>query len=150
MGPLLSHSRATNNVATSIGRRSSASDPCLPLAGRRCGRPFRPCRAGRSQDAGRANVAARVQPEGAIFLNPIQKYAWTDGALFQIYTAPGQVTDTALREGEEIVGPGSIAAGDTVRWIIGDTQSGAGASRRAHILVQPTRSDIVKNLGASL
>src|SRR3546814_20489689 len=72
---------------------------------------------------GRANDAARVQPDRATFLNAIQKYAWADGALFQIYTAPGQVTDIALQEGEEIVGPGPVAAGDTVRWIIGDRKS---------------------------
>ena len=95
---------------------------------------------------GRANDAARVQPERATFQGAIQKYAWSDGALFQIYTAPGQVTDIALQEGEELVGPGPVAAGDTVRWIIGDTLSGAGASRRVHILVKPTRPDIMTNL----
>ena len=36
--------------------------------------------------------------------------------------------------------------GDTVRWIIGDTLSGAGATSRVHILVKPTRSDIATNL----
>jgi type IV secretion system protein VirB9 len=95
---------------------------------------------------GRANDAARVQPERSTFQGAIQKYAWADGALFQIYTAPGQVTDIALQEGEELVGPGPVAAGDTVRWIIGDTLSGAGASRRVHILVKPTRPDIMTNL----
>lgn len=95
---------------------------------------------------GRANDAARVQPERATFQGAIQKYAWADGALFQIYTAPGQVTDIALQEGEELVGPGPVAAGDTVRWIIGDTLSGAGTARRVHILVKPTRPDIMTNL----
>lgn len=95
---------------------------------------------------GRANDAARVQPGRATFINAIQTYAWADGALFQIYTAPGQVTDIALQEGEELVGPGPVAAGDTVRWIIGDTLSGAGATRRVHILVKPTRPDIMTNL----
>ena len=99
----------------------------------------------RSQ-VGRANDAARVQPERATFLNAIQKYAWAEGALFQVYTAPGQVTDIALQEGEELVGPGPVAAGDTVRWIIGDTVSGSGASRRVHILVKPTRPDITTNI----
>src|SRR3546814_19957114 len=31
-------------------------------------------------------------------------------------------------------------------WIIGDTVSGAGAARRVHILVKPTRADIRTNL----
>lgn len=95
---------------------------------------------------GRANDAARVQPERTTFLNAIQKYAWAEGALFQIYTSPGQVTDIALQEGEELVGPGPVAAGDTVRWIIGDTLSGEGGARRVHILVKPTRPDIMTNL----
>src|SRR3546814_10707457 len=98
------------------------------------------------QSVGRANDAARVEPERATFLNAIQKYAWAEGALFQVYAAPGQVTDIVLQEGEELVGPGPVAAGDTVRWIIGDTVSGSGSSRRVHILVKPTRADIMTNL----
>lgn len=98
------------------------------------------------QNVGRANDAARVQPDRATFLNAIQKYAWAEGALFQVYASPGQVTDIVLQEGEELVGPGPVAAGDTVRWIIGDTVSGSGASRRIHILVKPTRADIMTNI----
>src|SRR3546814_12504453 len=49
-------------------------------------------------------------------------------------------------EGEELVGPGPVAAGDTLRWIIGDTVSGSGAGRRVHILVKPTRADIMTNI----
>ena len=95
---------------------------------------------------GAANAAARVQPVRDGFLNSIQQYPWTDGALYQVYTAPGQVTDIALQEGEALVGPGPVAAGDTVRWIIGDTISGSGATARVHILVKPTRPDIATNL----
>ncbi|MCZ4340329.1 P-type conjugative transfer protein TrbG [Sphingomonadaceae bacterium G21617-S1] len=95
---------------------------------------------------GAANAAARVQPVRDGFLNAIQQYPWTDGALYQIYTAPGQVTDIALQEGEQLVGPGPVAAGDTVRWIIGDTISGSGSAARVHILVKPTRPEIATNL----
>lgn len=94
----------------------------------------------------RANAAARVEPQGADWLNAIQRYPYADGALYQVYAAPGKVTDIALQAGEELVGPGPVAAGDTVRWIIGDTVSGAGKTRRIHILVKPTRSDIATNL----
>src|SRR3546814_17775704 len=55
-------------------------------------------------------------------------------------------TDIGLQEGEQLVGPGPVASGDTVRWIIGDTVSGAGARRRVHLLVKPTRSDIMTNM----
>ena len=40
----------------------------------------------------------------------------------------------------------TVASGDTVRWIIGDTESGAGATKRIHILVKPTRPDLLTNL----
>ncbi len=95
---------------------------------------------------GDANAAARIQPVRDGFLNAIQQYPWTDGALYQVYTAPGQITDIALQEGEQLVGPGPVAAGDTVRWIIGDTVSGSGATARVHILVKPTRPDLATNL----
>jgi type IV secretion system protein VirB9 len=95
---------------------------------------------------GAANAAARVQPAQGGFINAIQQYPWVPGALYQVYTAPGQVTDIALQEGEQLVGPGPVAAGDTVRWIIGDTISGNGPTARVHILVKPTRPDLATNL----
>ncbi|QMW21610.1 P-type conjugative transfer protein TrbG [Sandaracinobacteroides saxicola] len=98
------------------------------------------------QRVGAANAAARVQPVRAGFINAIQQYPWTEGALYQVYAAPGQVTDIALQEGEQLVGPGPVAAGDTVRWIIGDTISGSGPATRVHILVKPTRPDLSTNL----
>jgi len=56
------------------------------------------------------------------------------------------VTDIALQEGEQLVGSGQVAAGDTVRWIIGDTESGTAAAWKVHILVKPTRLDVITNL----
>jgi P-type conjugative transfer protein TrbG len=93
-----------------------------------------------------ANGAARVQPSRAGYLNAIQVYPFSEGALYQIYAAPGEITDVALEPGEQLVGSGPVAAGDTVRWIIGDTESGAGAAKRVHILVKPTRPDLATNL----
>ncbi|MGF6227852.1 P-type conjugative transfer protein TrbG [Inquilinus ginsengisoli] len=94
----------------------------------------------------RANAAARMQPSRDGYVNAVQVFPYSAGALYQVYTAPGQVTDIALQPGEGLVGSGPVAAGDTVRWIVGDTESGAGASRRVHILVKPTRPDLVTNL----
>lgn len=93
-----------------------------------------------------ANDAARKQPEKSGWLNAIQQYPYADGALYQVYAAPGQVTDIALQAGEELSSQGPVAAGDTVRWIIGDTISGIGAAKQVHILVKPTRPDIATNL----
>lgn len=93
-----------------------------------------------------ANAAARVQPSGDGYLNATQVYAYEAGALFQVYGAPGHVTDIALQPGETLSAQGPVAAGDTVRWIIGQTESGVGDTRRTHILVKPTRSDLITNL----
>ncbi len=93
-----------------------------------------------------ANAAARVEPRRGGYYNAIQIYPWSEGALYQVYAAPGQITNIALEPGESLTGAGPIAAGDTARWIIGDTESGSGLSRRVHILVKPTRPDITTNL----
>ena len=93
-----------------------------------------------------ANGAARVPPTRAGYINAVQVYPFSDGALYQLYAAPGEITDIALEPGEQLVGTGPVAAGDTVRWIIGDTESGSGATKRVHILVKPTRPDLVTNL----
>ncbi|WP_320203092.1 P-type conjugative transfer protein TrbG [Agrobacterium rosae] len=93
-----------------------------------------------------ANEAARIQPVRDGFINAVQIYPFSGGALYQVYAAPGQVTDIALQVGEQLVGSGPVAAGDTVRWIIGDTESGTAASKQVHILVKPTRPDLQTNL----
>ncbi|MGR9281394.1 P-type conjugative transfer protein TrbG [Rhizobium johnstonii] len=93
-----------------------------------------------------ANAAARIQPVRDGFINSMQVYPFTQGALYQVYTAVGQITDIALQPGEQLVGSGPVAAGDTVRWIIGDTQSGSSATLQVHILVKPTRADLMTNL----
>jgi type IV secretion system protein TrbG len=95
---------------------------------------------------GAANNAARIEPYEQGFVNAIQQYPYIEGALYQVYAKPGQVTDIALQEGEQLVGAGPVASGDTVRWMIGDTISGSGAASRVHILVKPIRADIATNL----
>ena len=83
---------------------------------------------------GAANAAARVQPVRDGFLNAIQQYPWTDGALYQAYSAPGQVTDIALQDGEQLVRPGPAAAGDALHRCNGDTISGIGSTARGMYL----------------
>jgi type IV secretion system protein VirB9 len=93
-----------------------------------------------------ANAAARVQPVRNGFINSMQVYPFVDGALYQVYASPGQITDIGLQPGEQLVGSGPVAAGDTIRWIIGDTESGTGATKQVHILVKPTRPELMTNL----
>src|SRR5262245_64742767 len=49
-----------------------------------------------------ANGAARVQPTRAGYINAMQVYPFSDGALYQVYAAPGQITDIALAPGEQL------------------------------------------------
>jgi type IV secretion system protein TrbG len=93
-----------------------------------------------------ADAAARMQPTRAGYINAIQVYPFTEGALYEVYTAPEEITDIALQPGEQLVGTGPVAAGDTVRWIIGDTVSGTGSTKQVHILVKPTAPNLTTNL----
>jgi len=90
-----------------------------------------------------ANAASAVEPEAGSFINAIQIYPYTIGALYQVYTAPEQVTDIALQPGEELM---SVSAGDTVRWVLGDTVSGSGDNEQVHILVKPISHGLTTNL----
>ncbi|MGB3882243.1 MAG: P-type conjugative transfer protein TrbG [Diaphorobacter nitroreducens] len=95
----------------------------------------------------RANAEARVAPTREGYVNAIQVWPFTDGALYQVYAAVGRVTVVALQPGEELV---TVAAGDTVRWIVGDTSSGSGNSNdgglRVNVMVKPIRSGLKTNL----
>jgi type IV secretion system protein VirB9 len=73
-------------------------------------------------------------------------FPFSPGALYQVYASPGQITDIALEPGEQLTGSGPLAAGDTVRWIVGDTESGNGDTKRVHIMVKPTRPAVETNL----
>ncbi len=90
-----------------------------------------------------ANRRAMQEPVAHGFINAVQVYAWSDGALYRLLAAPGTVTDITLQPGETI---SSVAAGDTVRWTVGDTSSGTGESKRAHILVKPFSAGLATNL----
>jgi P-type conjugative transfer protein TrbG len=90
-----------------------------------------------------ANGKAAVEPSLDNYMNAIQVYPYTIGALYQVYCAPEQVTDIVLQPGEELV---SVSAGDTVRWVLGDTVSGTGSDAQAHILIKPTQAGLKTNL----
>jgi type IV secretion system protein VirB9 len=89
------------------------------------------------------NRAAVREPSGEAYVGAVQVYPWAEGALYRLYTAPSQVSDIALQPGETLV---SVAAGDTARWVIGDTSSGSGPRRRTHILVKPIAAGLRTNL----
>jgi type IV secretion system protein VirB9 len=90
-----------------------------------------------------ANRAALREPSSAGYVNAVQVYPFAEGTLYRLFAAPERVTDIALQPGEAIT---AVAAGDTLRWTVGDTTSGSGAARRVHILVKPFSAGLSTNL----
>lgn len=90
-----------------------------------------------------ANAAAKLEPKKSGYINAIQVYPFTQGALYRLYTAVNQVSDISLQAGEKLQ---SVSAGDTVRWVVGDTTSGEGTTQQVHILVKPIAADLKTNL----
>jgi len=97
-------------------------------------------------DVARIDAARRAavhEPSADDYVGAVQVYPWADGAIYRLYTAPTQVSDIALQPGEALV---SVAAGDTARWVVGDTSSGTAAARRTHVLVKPSAPGLATNL----
>jgi type IV secretion system protein VirB9 len=117
----------------------------VPLPGQLLPRP-RPPKADKRPPTARvaaANRAALQEPQAAGYVNAVQVYPYMEGALYRLYAAPEQVSDIALEPGETLT---AVSAGDTVRWVIGDTTSGEGAARRVHVLVKPFAAGLRTNL----
>lgn len=90
-----------------------------------------------------ANERAKIEPDLDRFVNAVQVYPFMQGALYRLYAAPEQVTDIALEPGERL---NSVSAGDTVRWVVGDTTSGIAAGEQVHILIKPIAPNLRTNL----
>jgi type IV secretion system protein VirB9 len=90
-----------------------------------------------------ANTAALQEPTTHGYINALQVYPYIEGALYRLYAAPEQVSDIALEAGEALI---AVSAGDTVRWIVGNTTSGNGDDSRVHILVKPFAPDLKTNM----
>ena len=90
-----------------------------------------------------ANRAATLEPATGGYLNSMQVYPFSEAMIYHVFTAPERVTDIVLQPGETL---GAVAAGDTVRWVIGDTTSGGGDTKRTHVLVKPFTAGLSTNL----
>lgn len=95
-----------------------------------------------------ATQNATIEPAATGFVSGAQVYPFNDGTIYQVYTAPGLVTDIRLQLGETLV---AVASGDTARWVIGDTTSGgsgsgSGDGKQTHVLVKPVSSGLLTNL----
>ncbi len=90
-----------------------------------------------------ANKKSLKQPKSGGYINSIMTFDYMQGALYQVYAAPLNVTDIQFQNGEHIV---AVGAGDTTRWLVSKTYSGIGATRQEHLLVKPTDEGLVNNL----
>jgi len=108
---------------------------------------FVPAEARKKQPASavieKANRRAAQRPSSEKTINAITVYDYLPGALYQLYCSPVHITDIMLQAGEQLT---AAAAGDTVRWIVADTESGSGSQKRVHVLVKPIQTGLSTNL----
>ena len=62
---------------------------------------------------------------GDAFVGGVQVFGWREGRVYEVWTAPLRVTTVTLAPGETVT---AKAAGDTVRWQIGESRSGAAVT----------------------
>jgi type IV secretion system protein VirB9 len=91
----------------------------------------------------RANAEARAGPTSGVFVNAALYHAFEPGRLYAIHTSPRFLTTIALRPGEKLI---AKAAGDTVRWVLGETEAGTGQAQQVIVLVKPMRGGLRTNL----
>lgn len=91
-----------------------------------------------------SSSARRIEPSPQALASV--EFLFSEDGVYDLVAAPGHVTDIVLQPGEALVETNPIAAGDTARWVIGDTASGEGETRRVHVLVKPVQPDLASNL----
>jgi type IV secretion system protein TrbG len=121
-------------TAAEDGSPAQPSEPDLDVEG--------PARTGRAAIAA-ANVEARAASRSDQFVGGVQVFGWAPGRVYEVWTAPLRVTTLTLGPGETVV---SKAAGDTVRWQIGEATSGQGKDARTHIFLKPLERGLETNL----
>jgi len=83
-----------------------------------------------------APLAARTE-------DAMRVMAYAPGRIYSVRTAPLRVTSLSLEPGERLI---DTAAGDTVRWQIGQTASGSGDDQRSLVLIKPLTAGLSTNL----
>ena len=91
----------------------------------------------------RANAQARDGPAAGAYVNSAIYHAYEPGRIYSIRASPRFLTTVALRPGEKLI---SKAAGDTVRWVMGETLAGSGPSEQVIIFIKPIRPDLRTNI----
>ena len=134
---------AATASATGVGYADRLPPPrrLLPI-----NRPLPGARAGRNtslETIGRANSLSRQAPAPAGFINSAMFYDYMAGAIYEVHASPRFISTIALRPGEKLI---SKAAGDTVRWVMGETVQGSGPSAQTLVFVKPIKGDLRTNI----
>ena len=90
-----------------------------------------------------ANRSSLSRPSSGAYVNATLYYDYEPGRLYTLNTSPRFLTAITLRPGEKLI---SKAAGDTVRWVLGETVEGAGATEQVIVFVKPIRGDLRTNI----
>jgi P-type conjugative transfer protein TrbG len=90
-----------------------------------------------------ANAGARSFPSADAYINSTLYYDYEPGRLYQVETSPHFLTSVILRPGERLI---AKAAGDTVRWVLGETAEGSGAAAQVVVLIKPIRGGLRTNV----
>jgi P-type conjugative transfer protein TrbG len=90
-----------------------------------------------------ANAAARSYPTPEAYLNATLFYDFEVGRLYQVQTSPRFLTAIMLRPGEKLL---AKASGDTVRWVLGETEEGVGPNAQVVVLLKPIRGGLRTNI----
>jgi type IV secretion system protein TrbG len=90
-----------------------------------------------------ANRSARAVTDGDGFVGGVRIFEWAAGRIFEVRAAPLRVTTLSLAPGERLF---SKAAGDTLRWQIGEMRSGSGEAEQTHVVLKPLERGLETNL----
>ena len=90
-----------------------------------------------------ANAGARAYATPDAYINAVLYYDYEAGRIYTLQTSPRFLTTVLLRPGEKLI---AKAAGDTVRWVLGETVQGAGANQQVVVLIKPIRGGLKTNV----
>jgi type IV secretion system protein VirB9 len=90
-----------------------------------------------------ANASARSFPTPDAYINATLYYDYEAGRLYEVETSPHFLTAIILRPGEKLL---AKAAGDTVRWVLGETAQGTGPNQQVVVLLKPIRGGLKTNI----
>ena len=125
--------------ASAPGAKAATPPSAAPLPVRP--KPRRPLPGERTVRA--ANAGSRSYPTPDAYINATLYYDYEPGRLYEVETSPHFLTAIMLRPGEKLV---AKAAGDTVRWVLGETEEGAGANAQEVVLLKPIRGGLRTNI----